>query len=79
MGRDRTGQDLVELFAFQAAAFDKALDGGGQHVLVGLVGVERVRATEGNANSAGDDDFSQALVGHQADSSLDSVSARSDK
>ncbi len=44
----RAGRDLAEPLAFEPVLRGKAVDDGGQHVLVGSLGVLRVRAREGN-------------------------------
>ena len=50
------GHHLAEPLALQAVAGDQSVDRGGQHVLVGRGGVDRVRAREGDAVAADDGD-----------------------
>jgi hypothetical protein len=56
MHRHGAGDDLVQPLAGKVVLVDHALDGAGEHVLVGFVGIQRVGATERDAAAADDCD-----------------------
>ena len=57
---DGAGSDLTEALATQAETCDKAVDDGGQHVLVGGLQVLAARAGERNAVAAEDENVTRA-------------------
>ena len=62
MGDDGAANHLVDVHAAKIEAIDQAGQRGGQHLQIAEIGIERVRAAEGNAGSADDRHLPDGLL-----------------
>ena len=62
VGDDGAAHRLVDVHAGELVLVDQGVEHGGQHLEVGLVGVERVGAAERDAHAADDSNAPQGLV-----------------
>ena len=62
VGDDGAADHLVDVLALQVVAIDERVERAGHQVEIGEVGIEGVRAAEGNARSADHRDASQKTL-----------------